>query len=227
MPGTNSFISEFLVLIGTFTRLPGLGDHRDRRHRAGRRLHAVDLPADDDRSGRVALGGAAAARTAADDGRRATDRDARPAIGPVPARELRRRSACTRRRATVGRRRSTATVGRVEPPALRRRAARTHGAGVRVRAKFGDLTAREITVLTPLVVLIILLGRLPAAGAGRDQPDRRADHGRRRVHRPAAGRRRRRCEGGSDEPGLTATVGRDVRAGPDRPDHAPRRSTSA
>ena len=29
--------------------LPGLGDHRDRRHRARRRLHAVDLPTDDDR----------------------------------------------------------------------------------------------------------------------------------------------------------------------------------
>ena len=30
-----------------------------------------------------------------------------------------------------------------------------------VRAKFGDLTAREITVLTPLVVLIIVLGVYP------------------------------------------------------------------
>ena len=49
MPGTNSFISEFLVLIGTFTRHSGLGRHRHHRHRAGRRLHAVDLPADDDR----------------------------------------------------------------------------------------------------------------------------------------------------------------------------------
>ena len=31
----------------------------------------------------------------------------------------------------------------------------------RIRAKFGDLTAREITVLTPLVVLIIVLGVYP------------------------------------------------------------------
>ena len=33
--------------------------------------------------------------------------------------------------------------------------------GVRVRARFGDLTAREITVLTPLVALVILLGVYP------------------------------------------------------------------
>ena len=32
-------------------RAPGLGDHRHLRHRAGRRLHAVDVPADDDRPG--------------------------------------------------------------------------------------------------------------------------------------------------------------------------------
>ena len=51
MPGTNSFISEFLVLIGTFTRAPGLGHHRHRRHRAGRGVHALDLPADHDRPG--------------------------------------------------------------------------------------------------------------------------------------------------------------------------------
>ena len=63
MPGTNSFISEFLVLIGTFTRLPGLGDHRDRRHRAGRRLHAVDLPADDDRTRSAGLRSCWAVRT--------------------------------------------------------------------------------------------------------------------------------------------------------------------
>jgi len=31
----------------------------------------------------------------------------------------------------------------------------------KIRAKFGDLTAREITVVTPLVVLIILLGVYP------------------------------------------------------------------
>ncbi len=51
MPGTNSFISEFLVLIGTFSPAPGLGRAGHHRHRAGRGLHAVDLPADDDRTG--------------------------------------------------------------------------------------------------------------------------------------------------------------------------------
>ena len=34
-------------------------------------------------------------------------------------------------------------------------------APARIKAKFGDLTAREITVLTPLVVLIIVLGVYP------------------------------------------------------------------
>ena len=37
-----------------------------------------------------------------------------------------------------------------------------HGhAGPAIRARFGDLTAREIAVVTPLVVLIILLGVYP------------------------------------------------------------------
>ena len=32
LPGLSSFVSEFLVLVGTFTRVPGRRDHRDRRH---------------------------------------------------------------------------------------------------------------------------------------------------------------------------------------------------
>ena len=51
MPGTNSFISEFLVLIGTFTVYPAWAAIATVRHRAGRRLHAVGVPADDDRPG--------------------------------------------------------------------------------------------------------------------------------------------------------------------------------
>ena len=43
----------------------------------------------------------------------------------------------------------------------------------RVRVRFGDLTKREIAVLTPLVVLILVPGLLPEAGAGRDQSDGR------------------------------------------------------
>jgi NADH-quinone oxidoreductase subunit M len=36
-----------------------------------------------------------------------------------------------------------------------------HGARTKVKALFGDLNAREITVLTPLVLLVILLGVYP------------------------------------------------------------------
>jgi NADH-quinone oxidoreductase subunit M len=36
-----------------------------------------------------------------------------------------------------------------------------HGTRTKVRALFGDLNAREITVLTPLVLLIVLLGVYP------------------------------------------------------------------
>ena len=50
-----------------------------------------------------------------------------------------------------------------ESPAGSSSATAAHGghAPARIRAKFGDLTAREITVLTPLVVLVIVLGVYP------------------------------------------------------------------
>ena len=156
--------------------LPGLGGDRHHRHRAGRRLHAVDLPAHHDRSGpgrrRARRSDFGLDSPGAGDG--SAGRPGRvdhrcPATGRRPA----------RRAVSAGRRGPAGTP---------------RGAGSRtrhaVRAKFGDLTGREIAVLTPLVVLIILLGRVPAAGAGRDQPDRRAHHGRRRVHRSGAARRR-------------------------------------
>ena len=48
LPGLSTFVSEFLVLVGTFTRYPVYADHRHRRDRAGRDLHPVDVPADHD-----------------------------------------------------------------------------------------------------------------------------------------------------------------------------------
>ena len=58
---------------------------------------------------------------------------------------------------------------------------------VEIRAKFGDLTAREITVVTPLVVLIILLGVYPQPVLDVINPTAErtmVDVG---LHRPAAG----------------------------------------
>ena len=49
LPGLSSFVSEFLVLVGTFTALRGGRGRRDRRHHPGRALHPVDVPAHDDR----------------------------------------------------------------------------------------------------------------------------------------------------------------------------------
>ena len=51
LPGMSSFVSEFMVLAGTWSRQPVVGSHRDPRHRAGGRLHPADVPADHDRPG--------------------------------------------------------------------------------------------------------------------------------------------------------------------------------
>ena len=94
-------------------------------------------------------------------------------------------------------------------------------------ARFGDLTAREITVLTPLVVLIIVLGVYPQPVLDVINPTAErtmVDVG--FTDPPPAVDARSRED--SDEPRHRRDVGRrSVRHGPDRPDHAPRRSTSA
>ena len=61
LPGLSTFVSEFLVLVGTFTRYQVAAVVRHRRHRAGRALHPVDVPAHDDRAG--ARGGGRACPT--------------------------------------------------------------------------------------------------------------------------------------------------------------------
>ena len=50
LPGLSTFVSEFLVLVGTFSRYQVAGDHRHGGHRAGRHLRAVAVPAHDDRA---------------------------------------------------------------------------------------------------------------------------------------------------------------------------------
>ena len=54
LPGLSTFISEFLVLLGTFTRYTTAAVHRDDRHRAGGALHPAGLPAHD--AGRAVRG---------------------------------------------------------------------------------------------------------------------------------------------------------------------------
>ena len=51
LPGLSTFVSEFLVLIGTFSRYKVAAVDRHRRHRPGRDLHPVDVPAGDERAG--------------------------------------------------------------------------------------------------------------------------------------------------------------------------------
>ena len=47
LPGDRRFVSEFLVLIGTFTATSRCRGHRHRRHHPGRALHPADVPAHD------------------------------------------------------------------------------------------------------------------------------------------------------------------------------------
>ena len=49
LPGLSTFVSEFLVLVGTFTRYAAAAVIGDRGHHPGRALHPVDVPAHDDR----------------------------------------------------------------------------------------------------------------------------------------------------------------------------------
>ena len=178
MPGTNSFISEFLVLIGTFTR-----------HSAwavvatiGIVLAAVYMLWIFQRTmtgpirGFGVLGGAHSG-----DSRRATPRRLRP-------------GQRFRRRAGAG------TVGGAELSAAHdpqghagsrgcsgRRAPRC---GVRCPGQVRRSDRTRDHRADPVGGADHRARCVPAAGAGRDQPDRRTHHGRRRVHQSAAGRRR-------------------------------------
>ena len=132
MPGTNSFISEFLVLIGTFSRHPAWAVLAT----VGIVLAAVYMLWIFQRTMTGPVRGAAVV------GGRGPDDEPLPvAAAAVVADEH------------IGAAPEPAdAVGHAEP------ARRTR---TRVRALFGDLSPREITVLTPLVVLIILLGVYP------------------------------------------------------------------
>src|SRR5664279_2904698 len=149
LPGTNSFISEFLVLIGTFTRYPAWATIATvgivlaavymlwifQRTMTGpvRGVGVLGGPHQDfglDGPGggrRVPVTAGAPTPQGQDPGGGAADRSALEAERAGPA--------------------GTTTAVAPQP-------SRTSG----IRARFGDLTTREIAVVTPLVVLIILLG---------------------------------------------------------------------
>ena len=136
MPGTNSFVSEFLVLIGTFTRHPVWSIIAT----TGIVLAAVYMLWIYQRTmtgpvrGDAVLESGAVSTTAAPQG-----------ISPY-------RSAADVPGEFNGNARPHGDAGGAVAVA-------TAQAGVRVR--FGDLSKREIAVLTPLVVLIIFLGLYP------------------------------------------------------------------
>ncbi len=53
LPGLSTFVSEFLVLVGTFSRYKVAADPGHARHHPGRDLHPVDVPAHDERADRA------------------------------------------------------------------------------------------------------------------------------------------------------------------------------
>ena len=74
LPGLSTFVSEFLVLVGTFTRYEVAAGAGHGRHHPGRDLHPVDVPAHDDRAGPARAGGDEGPQGARAVGRRAADR---------------------------------------------------------------------------------------------------------------------------------------------------------
>jgi NADH-quinone oxidoreductase subunit M len=147
MPGTNSFISEFLVLIGTFTVYPAWATVAT----FGIVLAAVYMLWVFQRTmtgpvrGVGVLGGS---HRGDDFGGFGVDDGPAGALVPVGA---------TAHAAGEG---GSAPQPENHGPTGISTAEAQH-APSKIRAKFGDLTAREITVVTPLVVLIILLGVYP------------------------------------------------------------------
>ncbi|HOZ56610.1 MAG TPA: NADH-quinone oxidoreductase subunit M [Nakamurella multipartita] len=151
MPGTNSFISEFLVLIGTFSRHPAWAVLAT----IGIVLAAVYMLWIFQRTmtgpvrGAAVVGGRGPEDRLADGteggavGGTGEHGDVAPALTPLPVGAA----------AVGGQPHAAGAAAHAEPGG--------HGARTKVKALFGDLNAREITVLTPLVLLVILLGVYP------------------------------------------------------------------
>jgi len=164
LPGTNSFISEFLVLIGTFTRYPVWAVIAT----VGIVFAAIYMLWIFQRTmtgpvrGVGVLGGDARDEFGIGGPSGGTSPGERVPV-PAGARSLTAGSSPADLSAAD-------SVGQSGGPLLQAEGegptgnstGEVHGhAPSRIKAKFGDLTAREITVLTPLVVLIIVLGVYP------------------------------------------------------------------
>jgi len=154
LPGTNSFISEFMVLIGTFSRHPAWAVVAT----IGIVLAAVYMLWIFQRTmtgpvrGAAVVGGrgpedvdAALELSPRDPGAAGGPERGSPVASPEPG--------------TGALAASAAAASSTEAPVAV--AEGGHGARTKVRALFGDLSPREITVLTPLVLLIIFLGVYP------------------------------------------------------------------
>jgi NADH-quinone oxidoreductase subunit M len=154
LPGTNSFISEFMVLIGTFSRHPAWAVVAT----IGIVLAAVYMLWIFQRTmtgpvrGAAVVGGrgpedvdAALELSPRDPGTAGGPEQGSPVASPEP-----RTGALAA---------SAAAASTTEAPVAVVEGG--HGARTKVRALFGDLSPREITVLTPLVLLIIFLGVYP------------------------------------------------------------------
>ncbi len=160
LPGTNSFISEFLVLIGTFSRYPGWATVAT----IGIVLAAVYMLWIFQRTmtgpvrGVGVLGGSRRGDAAGDFG--LGDRpfgDAPEGGERVPVTAGAPAIAAGAHRANL----QPEGVGPTGNSTASRSPEEAPHAPTRIRAKFGDLTAREIAVVTPLVVLILFLGIYP------------------------------------------------------------------
>lgn len=149
MPGTNSFISEFLVLIGTFSRHPAWAVIAT----IGIVLAAVYMLWIFQRTMTGPVRGAAVVG-----GRGPDDMDEALAVHPDPGSAGGPEPESPVIAPEPG---TVSGESRAEAPVAVAHAEAGHGTRTKVRALFGDLTPREITVLTPLVLLIIVLGVYP------------------------------------------------------------------
>ncbi len=148
LPGTNSFVSEFLVLIGTFDRSVAWGTLAT----VGIILAAVYMLWVFQRTMTGPVRGAAVVGPAGDIPGAAMPDQGRPGAGP----EASGPGAPTETPGTAG---GPETPGAPEASGgvLTAVPARAPAA----RARFGDLTRREMVVVTPLIVAIVFLGIYP------------------------------------------------------------------
>ncbi|HET8588440.1 MAG TPA: NADH-quinone oxidoreductase subunit M [Nakamurella sp.] len=151
LPGTNSFVSEFLVLIGAFARYPGWAIPAT----IGMIFAAVYMLWIFQRTMTGPVRGAAVVRPGQPAG--PEGEVAVPAAATVP-------TGAGPTVAQVGPSADSGPSGAglvaAAPAAVIDSGPDAHGP-TRVRARFGDLTRREIAVVTPLVLAILFLGIYP------------------------------------------------------------------